>query len=385
MPELESIARLLEGLESKSLAVHAERCVRVRHRSAVCQRCATACSAAAIQVEVGGEGLSIDPDLCTGCGSCVTVCPTAAFEAIEPSSGEMLAAGLELAKQGEPVVYACARALKDNRTGGVVSVACLGRVDETVLVGLRLAGVHKVGFVAGPCEGCPDAAGIQVTHSTAASAADVCRWFGAKQRTIFLDGVPQQVKEIGRGNMPTTPGGFTRRGFLDELKNGAQNMAYDIAKETVQLNHEEKQEETSVIDRLHMNAQGIMDQHVVARRERLLDYLDRLGTPLDSDEPTRLWGRVEVDTENCDACLMCTVFCPTGALYRDEDSEGLEFLATDCTGCRLCETACFKGFLKVHDVANPAKLIACEVEHIDVKAPPKGDYHTLKIFNRKIL
>lgn len=85
-----------------------------------------------------------------------------------------------------------------------------------------------------------------------------------------------------------------------------------------------------------------------------------------------MWGRVEVDTENCDACLMCTVFCPTGALYRDEDSEGLEFLATDCTGCRLCETACFKGFLKVHDVANPAKLIACEVEHIDVKAPPKG-------------
>ena len=69
----------LERLEGNGLAVHPERCVRVRNRHASCVRCAEACTSGALSLRDGA--LTVNEALCVGCGTCATVCPTCAIEA----------------------------------------------------------------------------------------------------------------------------------------------------------------------------------------------------------------------------------------------------------------------------------------------------------------
>ena len=80
----------LERLEGYGLAVHPERCVRVRNRHASCVRCAEACTSGALSLRDGA--LTVNEALCVGCGTCATVCPTCAIEARHPVDGELLAA-----------------------------------------------------------------------------------------------------------------------------------------------------------------------------------------------------------------------------------------------------------------------------------------------------
>lgn len=52
-----------------------------------CRACEDACEARALRArpEVGGTALmTLDPDLCTGCGACVPVCPVDAIEVRPP-------------------------------------------------------------------------------------------------------------------------------------------------------------------------------------------------------------------------------------------------------------------------------------------------------------
>jgi ferredoxin-type protein NapF len=55
------------------------------HKQVVCRSCGENCEAEAIRFELGARGVGIpqvDPDCCTGCGACLSVCPTQAITLI---------------------------------------------------------------------------------------------------------------------------------------------------------------------------------------------------------------------------------------------------------------------------------------------------------------
>jgi len=65
--------------------------------------------------------------------------------------------------------------------------------------------------------------------------------------------------------------------------------------------------------------------------------------------------------------------CPTGALYRDEATNGVLWSKEKCIGCKLCVSACPFGNIN-YDVASKRvlKCDLCEGDPACVTACPNG-------------
>ena len=141
------------------------------------------------------------------------------------------------------------------------------------------------------------------------------------------------------------------------------------------LGGSEKKEQT-LRERLRMSDKGTLAQFSAERRMRVLDSMDALGQSVVPEIETRLFGNVEIDLEKCSSCLMCTVFCPTGAIRKSEDvpEDGkgnlLEFSAADCVQCNLCADACLKKCLTVSPVVSTQELFDFEPRIIQLPEPP---------------
>jgi ferredoxin len=64
---------------------------------------------------------------------------------------------------------------------------------------------------------------------------------------------------------------------------------------------------------------------------------------------SRIVGVVSIDTEECDSCRMCAVFCPTGALLKLDEGGRKDLIhrPSACVQCRLCESLCPKSAISV--------------------------------------
>jgi 2-oxoacid:acceptor oxidoreductase delta subunit (pyruvate/2-ketoisovalerate family) len=56
------------------------------------------------------------------------------------------------------------------------------------------------------------------------------------------------------------------------------------------------------------------------------------------------------DTAKCTKCLLCTIYCPDGAIHVNKKTGDLEFDLSFCKGCGICANEC------------PAKAITMEIE-----------------------
>ena len=173
MPSVKNIFGLFEQLQNADVTVHQNRCAVVRNRNATCMKCAEACTSGCISYD--DNELTVSPDKCIGCGTCATVCPTCALEAHHPNDAELLQSCLAAMRAADGhVVIACdqiaraAEGLYDPEK--VVRVACLGRVEESLLVTLAAAGAERVSLVQGKCAECDHAVGLDTAKLVAKTA-----------------------------------------------------------------------------------------------------------------------------------------------------------------------------------------------------------------------
>lgn len=379
---------VLGRIDGPDLAAHPERCVLVRNRNASCLRCAEACTSGAISADE--DGLVIRPELCIGCGTCATACPTCALEPQNPDDQALARAAAHVARQaGGSVVLACPQAVEDAAGQGAcgpgglpdgwVEVACLGRVDATELVELAARGAQRVVLACGECVACPHAAGAAVRDRAAADAEELLACYGRAMDVEVADAA-QALAEVNAefggtrvpsfalarlAGLPATPPEALeaasdevarREGFEDGRyckprppeDGGAQAAGSGgIAEDTGPQAGADAPEGADGLPKLpHVGADGALPQFVPTRRTRLFNCLKALGAPaVPDDEPvqTGLWGTVSIDPGLCDSCRMCAVFCPTGALRRTPEGApvfGLTHQPTFCVQCRTCEAIC---------------------------------------------
>ncbi|MEG0620168.1 MAG: 4Fe-4S binding protein [Raoultibacter sp.] len=370
MPNLSDIMEMAETLGTKAVLPFPDRCVVVRNRNAACRKCVQACPAQGA-LSVHDNKLTFDMAFCVSCGACTVVCPTQALASTKPLDEEVAAQVADACvAAGGHAVFACARIASKRLADPekFAEVPCLARVEESVLVELAAHDVASIVLVDGGCATCKYRATNRGIDDTVACANTLLEAWGSpllvQRASVFPEGV--LVREDEAESF-----GVSRRGFFSHTRSAAK----DTAKKTVVKALKADEAEPTLQERLRVLDSGSLPQFSATRRMNILDALDRIGTPQVDEVFTRLWGSVEIDTELCTSCDMCTVFCPTGALRKSEivpeSGEGtyLEFSLADCVQCNACADICLKKCLVVSPSIKTAELLDFEPRLIALPKP----------------
>lgn len=377
MPSINDIVQIAESLEAQHVVLDQDRCVRVRNRNSSCTRCMDACTREVITIE--NNQANILHRECVACGACVVACPSEALLSLEPTDdafANALTSAMDVTEGA--AVIACAR-IASKREGAsekFVEVPCLARVDEHILLMAASLGATEIACVDGECKTCKyrrEAAGCaQIIATTnellAAQGSDL----QVERRSSFPEAVlaDEEADQYG----------VSRRGFFTQMGSTATNVASKTA--TTMLKNELPEKKPPTLrERLAATKAGTLPQIRCTRHDEILDALDRLGQPQVETYDTRLFGRVEIDVDECTSCGMCAVFCTTGALKRVSEDEAdifeLEFSASDCIQCRLCEDSCLAKVLTVNTQVPTAEIFDFEPRSIRVKnTAQKTTFHT---------
>ncbi|MDR3315475.1 MAG: 4Fe-4S binding protein [Coriobacteriales bacterium] len=381
MPKLSAIFDLFDGLQSNHIRTHQNRCVTVRNRNATCRRCAEACTSNAISIK--DNEIFFTPHRCIGCGTCATVCPTGALEPTEPNDTELLLSCLKAAKQADGEAVIACEQLLDAASGlfdpeKVVRVTCLGRIDESLLLALVVAGVSSISLVQSTCAECEHAVGMKTAELVVATTNTLLDVWDNPLRIGITNGLPDTLLIDDLGYDPS------RRGFFLGIAGRAKTAASAILDDAVE-NALEQQEEAApryqkVLD------DGTLPHFLPDRRERLLDRLAQLGDPKDEVLKTRLWGHVTIDLKTCNGCTMCATFCPTAALSKFLESEtneriSLEHYSGDCVKCRCCEDICPTKALVLCEAVQAQDLSNGKVESFAMRASSRMKDNRHSILN----
>ncbi|WP_302964691.1 4Fe-4S binding protein [uncultured Adlercreutzia sp.] len=389
------------SLGEEGVVVSAERCIG-------CGTCASACPSGCLSAaNPTDEELfsAVEKALAAHGEKVALICETAWKQARGRTGG-----GDDFAP-GKPL-----GTLEDGRAA--IGVVCLGRADESLLVEATARGAQSVQLISGPCTSCPHARGGALCDEIVASAENLLAALGAKspvERTTWTEAMtltPTTEEPRGavgcsdRASSAATAAEAESRGVsggahqassatTEEPRGavGCSDRASSAANETAQWavspsedcpsesecpaaptgNEPRPRLDPSVRTALipgankdftpefpHVQPDGTLPHFVPERRLRLFNSLKALGKPARPTVTTRLWGQVDIDTELCRSCRMCTVFCPTGAVSRfdaEGDAFGVEHRSALCMQCRLCETICPEQAITVADTVDVAEFL----------------------------
>lgn len=367
-----SILGVLEGMAPAAIAVHQERCAKVRNRNVECLKCADACTSGCIAM-VDGK-LTVDASQCVGCGTCATVCPTCALEARNPSDAELLQACLrarcddEVAIACEPLRRAAAGVLDGARAADVV---CLGRVDESLTSGLAAEGVRCVRLLCGDCSQCEQEHGAATARLVAETSNALFAVWGSDARVSVEKGVPESARiataDASQAERAVETYFSVKRGC--QLV-GAEAVEPSAASEAPAADSPASDPSSLNPALLRVMKDGTLPHFVPDRREALLDNLAALGEPVRDSVVTRLWGCVVIDGQACSSCRMCATFCPTGAIRKFDNEDGtfgVDHFPGDCVQCGSCRDVCPEDAIRLLDEVKPAYLLGGAVHHYTMR------------------
>lgn len=354
-----NILGVLERLDGTNVHVHQMRCVDVRNRNAGCHACADACVSGAIGLVDGV--LCVEPSLCIGCGTCATVCPTCALEARGPDDAALFERCLAISRANDGEMVAVCSRVADAEAGRLdesrcVEVACLGRIDESLLVCLAAEGCESVRLVGRGCERCSHVAGARVAEQVCVGASELLEAWGAPMEIDLVEEVPASVRleglDLYAKPAPQSVERMERPACAEPDDAEAQPVAWRPQK---------------------VGRDGTLAHHVPTRRGRLLGALEKLGEPVSASITTRLWGTVDIDVEACGSCRMCAVFCPTGALSKFDDRSdgtfGIDHAPADCVKCRCCEAVCPRHAVRIAEEVFAPDIVDGHRERFEMRPP----------------
>ncbi len=346
---LDRVADILEHLQDPTLAVHRRQCTRVRHRRSTCTRCAEACPTHAITLQGPPK---VEPAKCIECGICATVCPTGAFEAQAPTNAELLQQIKRRVVDDLCITFACSRFLGSHACSGqVIEVKCLGRLDESIMLGAVVGGAQAVALLEGACANCPHAIGRSVANHVVQRTNALLTAFGKAQRIAFdARGLAQAEPTLN-----ATSDRISRRVFFDHLKHEAMK-ATAVSVNSIVFGQVIPADADEKLPR------GALPKRVPAKHRLLLETLRKLAKPVIAGWNNGIWAQFGFH-EKCSGCQMCAFFCPTGALTKTEQEgkRGVAFRLALCTDCRLCQELCYLNTVSLSsklDLGNVVKDVA---------------------------
>jgi ferredoxin len=337
-------------------------CAHSRNDKLGCTACIDVCSASAISSDFKRQQIKVNPNLCVGCGTCSTVCPTGAMGFAYPRASDQGVKLKTLLATYQRSGGKDAALLLHSQGKGAALLGDLGRAAQ--LEKGQKDGTHGV-----PARVLPVA--LWHTSSTGLELWLTAVAYGASQVWVLLtDEEAPQYAEALRGQMAVAQAILSGLGYAGEH---FKLLQVRDARDLAALDHDLQATAAQAPER-HAGFAVQTDKR--ATLELALDHLIS-HAPKPSQLPIALpasgspLGGLVINKDTCTLCLSCVNACPASALADNAQAPQLRFIEKNCVQCGLCVATCPEKALtllpqlnlapqrKEHVVLNEMQPYAC--------------------------
>lgn len=291
-------------------------CAHSRSNLVGCNRCIDVCAAEAIGHD--GEGISVNPWLCQGCGSCASVCPSGAMTYAWPRPVDAIDRTRQLLQNSEDVTETLllypdrdeegeSAAFEKQLPSHVLALA----VEEVSAYGIdywatMLASGFERLIIAYDQDGdCVDLLALQAQANILESILQGLGQLDAapKMSRIVFAALESEELERALQPLPESATRYSQKDLPDFATHGDKRQTFRMA----------------------------VDQLAAYTPPAELSIDLPAGSP---------FGQIEVNAAACTLCMACVSVCPAGALLDGQEQPKLRFIEANCVQCGLCEQAC---------------------------------------------
>lgn len=301
-------------------------CAHSRNEKTGCNACIEVCSASAISSEKSRQQIKVNPNLCVGCGTCTTVCPTGALTYAYPRASDQ---GVKL--KTLLGTYA--------RSGGKNAALLLHSQQG----GTRLLGdLGRAAQLDRDTQGVPARVMPLALWHTSSLGLEV--WltaiaYGASQVWVLMtDEEAPQYADALRSQMAVAQAILTGLGYTGE------HFRVLHARDARDLAELDRALQAAPAQGVARPASFAVQADKRATLELALDHLIAQA-PLKPEvialpATGSLLGTLKLNKDACTLCLSCINACPAGALQDNAESPQLKFIEKNCVQCGLCVSTC---------------------------------------------
>ena len=307
-------------------------CAHSRNEKIGCTACIDVCSASAISSDRSRQQIKVNPNLCVGCGTCSTVCPTGAMTFAYPRASEQGVKFKTLLSTYARSGGKNAALLLHSQEGGTRLLGDLGRAAQ--LDRGAKQGTHGV-----PARVLP----VPLWHT---SSLGLEVWltaiaYGASQVWVLMtDEEAPQYHEAIRSQMAVAQAILAGLGYQGEH---FRVLHARDARDLAALDSDLQVAPAQTVARnagfaVQADKRATLDlalEHLIEHAPVKRDVIALpLGAPL---------GTLAINKDACTLCLSCINACPASALQDNAESPQLKLVEKNCVQCGLCATTCPEG------------------------------------------
>lgn len=297
------------------------RCLRHDNSQNQCSKCINMCEFDAIKVFK--KKITLTGDLCTNCGECIGSCPT---EALSLESFDMTSFVLDFV-QNEKV---------DIMDG--VDIPTLAMLDAHHIVSVVLRRQNNIKLLA-----------------TSQTKEKVIKYINDK--IVIANEFLKEIRceFVVLFDIVSTTTDTKKRGLLKNI--------FTITKE---IKRDEKAS--------HQLKK--IEKYVPPKLTLLKNSLKIAVDDINVDTIKTIKGIIankEIDFLSCTNCGECAHFCPTDALFRTHDSDGVFFQSGKCIGCGVCKMVC-----EPNAITSPSQIDLMRFMYDQADLLVRYDYITCK-------
>ncbi|TXT35576.1 MAG: 4Fe-4S ferredoxin [Comamonadaceae bacterium] len=306
-------------------------CAHSRNEKEGCTACIDVCSASAISSDKHRQQIKINPNLCVGCGTCSTVCPSGAIAYAYPRASDQ---GVKIKTLLSTYLRSGGKQpslLLHSQGRGAQWLGELGRAAQ--LEKGQKDGIHGV-----PARVLPLA--LWHTSSTGLELWLTAIAYGASQVWLLLtdEEAPQYATAL-REQMAVAQAILSGLGYAGEhfkllhvrdARDLAElDRALQVAPAQAPLRHASFAVQADKRVTLELALDHLISHAPQPRAERIA--LPATGSPL---------GTLALNKDACTLCLSCVNACPVGALGDNAQAPQLRLIEKNCVQCGLCVKTC---------------------------------------------
>ncbi|SDM39203.1 4Fe-4S dicluster domain-containing protein [Halarsenatibacter silvermanii] len=336
-----------EKVLPEEIEIKGSRCLNNDRNFLCCRGCVRICPRRNLSLQK--NDIPKKHDRCTGCGLCISICPTAAlnFKELERTK---INSRLIQAAQSRSFLKPVCKKLKKSDSSGAILTGCPGSFSLARLIIPPVLGSEL--YL--PFADCREAGCSNFDR--------VAPWI--KNQVEFL-------KKIFPGCRPFIYTGKKRPG-----SDGSSSLSGDTDEDDEELDRREvfsslaRKSGEVLEDLTEMGKEELQKRYPGAGKEdsvilprELLQIICRISAEnnsLDINDNLIISARPEFREERCTCCRRCEKLCPTGAIKFTQENPF--FYPGRCTGCHVCRSSCPQDALKfvgglTHDEFTAGRIV----------------------------